>query len=61
MPAGVNITGVQDVVIGSSMHVYNNLIYKAASGGGAGPSVSTPVSPGEVRVSATVTASYLFG
>jgi uncharacterized protein YggE len=40
--------------------VYDSLMFKAGSGGGAASPVSTPVSPGEVKVSATVTVSYLF-
>jgi uncharacterized protein len=60
--AGVNITGVQDAIIGSSQPpaVYDTIMYSKASGGSGAAPVPTPVTPGEIKVSATVTVSYLF-
>ena len=58
---GVNITGVKEAVIGSSLPpvIYDNSV-AMKSIGGAAPAVPTPVTPGDVKVSASVTVSYLF-
>jgi uncharacterized protein YggE len=58
---GVNITGVRDAVIGSSLPpvVYDNVMLSSKMAGAA-PAMPTPVTPGEVKVSAGVTVSYLF-
>ena len=58
---GVNITGVKEAVIGSSLPpvIYDNSL-AMKSVGSAAPAVPTPVTPGDVKVSASVTVSYLF-
>ena len=58
---GVNVTGVKDAVIGSSLPpvVYDTTRSMKVSGGGA-PAMPTPITPGDVTVSASVTVSYLF-
>ncbi len=59
---GVNITGVQEADIGSSLPpvVYDNTLMAKSYAAGSVPVPATPVTPGEVTVSATVTVSYLF-
>jgi uncharacterized protein YggE len=58
---GVNITGVKEAVIGSSLPpvVYDTTrsLNMDSSGKSASP---TPITPGDVKVSASVTVSYLF-
>jgi uncharacterized protein len=59
---GVNITGVHDAAIGSSLPpvVYDTSLMSKSFAAGAVPAPTTPVSPGQVTVSASVTVSYLF-
>ncbi|HTY15817.1 MAG TPA: SIMPL domain-containing protein [Methanoregulaceae archaeon] len=59
---GVNITGVHDAVIGSSLPpvVYDTTLLSKSFAAGAVPAPTTPVSPGQLTVSASVTVSYLF-
>jgi uncharacterized protein len=58
---GVNITGIKDATIGSSLPpvVYDNSVAMKTIGG-VTSAVPTPVTPGDVKVSASVTVSYLF-
>jgi uncharacterized protein YggE len=56
---GVTITGVQDATVGA---YYPPVVYRSASVGAADMSaaaIPTPVEPGQVTVSATVSVSYL--
>jgi uncharacterized protein YggE len=58
---GVNITGVKEAVIGSSLPpvVYDTT--RSLNMDGSGTSATpTPITPGDVKVSASVTVSYLF-
>ena len=59
---GVNITGVQEADIGSSLPpvVYDTTLTAKSYAAGAVPAPTTPVTPGQVTVSAMVTVSYLF-
>ena len=58
---GVNITGVKEAVIGSSLPpVVYDTTRSLKMSGGAGPAMPTPITPGDVKVSASVTVSYLF-
>jgi len=59
---GVNITGVHDATIGNSLPpvVYDNTLASKSYTAGAVPAPTTPVTPGEVTVTASVTVSYLF-
>jgi uncharacterized protein YggE len=56
---GVTITGVQDASVGA---YYPPVVYRSASAGAADMStapVPTPIEPGQVTVSATVSVNYL--
>jgi uncharacterized protein YggE len=55
---GVTITGVQDATVGA---YYPPVVYRSASVGAADMAapVPTPVEPGQVTVSATVSVNYL--
>jgi len=59
---GTNITGIKEISTGGAIRpiLYNDLsAAKAASG--AGMSVPTPIQPGEIKVTASVSITYLIG
>ena len=58
---GVNVTGVKEAVIGNSLPpvIYDNSLAMKSVGSTA-PAVPIPVTPGDVKVAASVTVSYLF-
>jgi len=58
---GVNITGVKEAEIGSSLPpVVYDTTWLLKMDGSAAPAMPTTVTPGDVKVSASVTVSYLF-
>ncbi|HZD43084.1 MAG TPA: SIMPL domain-containing protein, partial [Methanomicrobiales archaeon] len=57
--AGLTISGVDDITISSGYSPYYPPMYSLDSTRAAGESVPTPIQPGEVTVTASVTVTYL--
>ncbi|HII76508.1 MAG TPA: SIMPL domain-containing protein [Methanolinea sp.] len=60
--SGVNITGVKEISVGG---YYPPVLYENVRGGAADmktqAAIPTPIEPGQVKITAQVTASYLIG